>query len=66
MVVATAALVTVVAFLFGRATRPKVRVKTVPLTFIGLLGRLIWWVVSRIFRLLWFVLRLFVSEVSSW
>jgi hypothetical protein len=66
MVVAYAALVTVVAFLLGRATRPKVRVKTVPLTFIGLLGRLIWWVVSRIFRLLWIVVRLFVSEVSSW
>ena len=63
---AIAALVTVVAFLLGRATRPKVRVKTVPLTFIGLLGRLIWLVVSRFFRLLWFVLRLFVSEVSSW
>lgn len=66
MVVAYAALITVVAFLLGRATRPKVRVKTVPLTFIGLLGRVFWWVVSRTFRLLFFVVRLFVNEVSSW
>jgi hypothetical protein len=66
VVVAYAALITVVAFLIGRATRPKVKVKSVPLTFIGLLGRLVWWVVSHTFRLLFFVVRLFVSEVSSW
>lgn len=63
---AYAALVTVVAFLIGRATRPKVKVKSVPLTFLGLLGRLIWWVASHIFRLVWFVLRLLTNEVRSW
>ena len=66
MVVAYAALVAVVAFLIGRATRPKVKVKSVPLTFLGLLGRLVWWVASHIFRLVWFVLRLLTNEVRSW
>lgn len=66
MIVAYAALATVVAFLIGRATRPKVKVKSVPLTFLGLLGRLIWWVVSHVFRLVWFVLRLLTNEVRSW
>jgi len=66
VVLAYAALVTVVAFLIGRATRPKVKVKSVPLTFLGLLGRLVWWVVSHIFRLVWLVLRLLTNEVRSW
>ena len=66
MVLAYAALVTVVAFLIGRATRPKVKVKSVPLTFLGLLGHLVWWVVSHIFRLVWFALRLLTNEVRSW
>lgn len=63
--VACAAAFVLVAFLLGRATRPKVQVKTVPLTFLGLLGRVVWWLVSRIFLLLWAVLCLIVNEVRS-